>query len=85
MSHNIQTSLVVTGQQGLPPFRAISNNGVDAFAIGADGYVYIYNIDQASPSPTYSYLVLGASGKIEFTDVVGATGAAGSSVAPIVA
>jgi len=36
MSHNVQTSLVVTGQQGLPPFRAISNSGLDAFAVGSD-------------------------------------------------
>ena len=66
MSHNIQTSLVVTGQQGLPPFRALDNNGTDAFAVGADGYVYIYNIEQAPYSPTFSYLVLGTSGKIQY-------------------
>lgn len=78
MSQKIQTSLVVTGQQGLPPFRAISNDGIDAFVVGADGYVYIYNVDQAILSPTYSFLVLGVDGKIEYTDVIGLTGASGS-------
>ena len=69
MSHNVQTSLVVTGQQGLPPFRAVSNSGLDAFAVGADGYVYLYNVDVATVSPTYSFLVLGAGGKVEYTSM----------------
>ena len=69
MSNNVQTSLVVTGQQGLPPFRAVSNSGLDAFAVGADGYVYLYNVDVATVSPTYSFLVLGAGGKVEYTSM----------------
>ena len=80
MSHNVQTSLVVTGQQGLPPFRAISNNGLDAFAIGSDGYVYVYNVDVASASPTYSFLVLGAGGKIEYTSMFSTSTPGGSSL-----
>jgi hypothetical protein len=78
MSQNIQTSLIVTGQLGLPPFRALSNDGLDAFKIGEDGYVYFYNIEQ-STSATYSFLVLGQDGRIQFTNVIGATGAAGTS------
>lgn len=78
MSHNIQTSLVVRGRQDLPPFRAISNNGVDAFAVGSDGYVYIYNVDVASASPTYSFLVLGVDGKVEYTSMF-STSTPGSS------
>jgi hypothetical protein len=69
MSHNVQTSLVVTGQQGLPPFRAVSNSGLDAFAVGGDGYVYIYNVDVAPTSPTYSFLVLGNDGKVQYTSM----------------
>jgi hypothetical protein len=80
MSHNIQTSLVVKGRQDLPPFRAISNNGVDAFAVGSDGYVYVYNVDVASASPTYSFLVLGAGGKIEYTSMFSTSTPGGSSL-----
>jgi hypothetical protein len=76
MSHNVQTSLVVTGQQGLPPFRAVSNSGLDAFAVGGDGYVYIYNVDVATVSPTYSFLVLGAGGKVEYTSMFSTGGPA---------
>lgn len=79
MSQKIFTSLVITGEQTHPPFKVQTNNGLDAFAIGSDGYVYIYNLQQAPISPTFSYLVLGASGQIQFTDVVGATGNPGSS------
>ena len=81
MSHNVQTSLVVTGQQGLPPFRAVSNSGLDAFAVGSDGYVYLYNVDVATVSPTYSFLVLGAGGKVEYTSMFSTGGPApGTSV-----
>lgn len=82
MSHNVHTSLIVNGLQGLPPFRAFSNNGIESFAINSDGYVYIYNIEQASYSATYSFLVLAPGGKVQFTEmnqIVGATGNTGSS------
>lgn len=79
MSQNIQTSLVVRGQQGLPPFKALNNDGSDAFVIGSDGYVYIYSATMSAPSATYSFLVLGPTGRVEFTDVIGATGATGAS------
>jgi hypothetical protein len=65
VSHNINTSLVVVGNQGLPPFRALSNDGSDAFIINNSGYVYISNVDTSPVSPTYSFLVLGVDGKIE--------------------
>ena len=80
MSKNIYSSLIVTGQQGLPPFRVIDQYDSDAFKIGLDGYVYIYNI--ATASATYSFLVTNTlTGAVEKVDAsfTGATGAAGSS------
>jgi hypothetical protein len=80
MAQNIFSSLIVTGQQGLPPFRAVSSSGLDAFAIGYDGYVYLYNVDVATVSPTYSFLVLGAGGKVEYTSMFSTGGPGGSSL-----
>lgn len=79
MSQKIFTSIVITGEQSLPPFKVQTNNGLDAFSVDSNGYVYLYNVQQAPTSPTFSYLVLGNSGRVEFTEVVGATGASGSS------
>ena len=79
MSQNIQTSLVVRGLQGLPPFKALNNDGTDSFVVGADGYVYIYSATMSAPSATYSFLVLGPTGRVEFTDVIGVTGATGAA------
>jgi hypothetical protein len=79
MSQKIQTSLIVQGQQGLPPFRALNNNGSEAFVVGSDGFVYIYNVNEVTPSLTHSFLVLNSNGSIGYTEVIGLTGASGSS------
>jgi hypothetical protein len=79
MSQKIQTSLIVQGQQGLPPFRALNNNGSEAFVVGSDGFVYIYNVGEVTPSPTHSFLVLNSNGSIGYTDIIGLTGATGAS------
>ena len=79
MSQKIQTSLIVQGQQGLPPFRALNNNGSEAFVVGSDGVVYIYNVGEVTPSPTHSFLVLNSNGSIGYTDIIGLTGATGAS------
>ncbi len=79
MSQKIQTSLIVQGQQGLPPFKALNNNGSESFVVGSDGSVYIYNVGQVAPSPTHSFLVLNSNGSIGYTDIIGLTGATGPS------
>jgi hypothetical protein len=79
MSQKIQTSLIVQGQQGLPPFKALNNNGSEAFVVGSDGFVYIYNVSEVTPSPTHSFLVLNSNGSIGYTDIIGLTGATGAS------
>ena len=69
MSQRILTSLLITGEQGIPPFKVSNNNTLEAFIIDQSGYVFIYHVNKAPVSATYSYLVLDSSGRIDYTDV----------------
>jgi hypothetical protein len=80
MSKNVYSSLIVTGQQGLPPFRAVDNSGLDAFVVGADSFIYIYNVPAAAVIPTYDYLVKNPStSRVEYVNSLTLSGTSGTS------
>ena len=77
MAQNVFSSLLVTGQQGLPPFKVQGNLGNEVFTVGLDGYVYVYNTPLAT-GPTYNYLVVDpVTRQVQYTPV---TGGGGSSI-----